>query len=105
MREQLQIQEEIMNKSLQERVNFANFAIQESVDPHKLGEFCSMVIRRKNLACRIANAQSSEKEDAKDDRLCEEIVNFARNHFKWEVTFPSVYPSITKDGKHIYLPL
>jgi len=98
----------MLTKRMEEKVRFANFCITNKLDPYDVGQLCQLVQRRATAAMNDVNVRHNEasqkKADKKDDRLIEEIKAFGKG-MELEITFPSCYASVLKDGKSINLPL
>ena len=98
-----------LTKTVQAKVNFANFCINYGfTDPFQIGKLCQLVERRAKAAMADASKHhdddSMKKADEKDDRLIEQIKELGKE-LGLEITFPSCYASVTKDGKSVNLPL
>lgn len=97
-----------LTNKFQAHVNFANFCIAYGFNPYNAGKLCQLVQQRANFAMNDMNVhhdqESQAKADKKDDRLMNNVREMAKG-MGLEVTFPSSYASVTKDGKSINLPL
>ena len=98
----------LMNKRLEEKINFARFCVTNNLDPFDVGRLCQLVQRRAKAAIADASRQHDEasqrKADEKDDRLIAQIKAMGKE-LGLEITFPSCYAYATKDGKPCNLPL
>lgn len=97
-----------LNKKFQAHVNFSNFCIAHELNPFKTAQLCQLVQQRANFAMNDMNVHHDEhsgiQADKKDERLMEKVKELAKE-MGLEVTFPSCYASVTKDGKSVNLPL
>lgn len=97
-----------ISKRLAAHVNFANFAINYSVSPFKLAELCQLCKNRFALAVKIANgirdAAESKAADRRDDNLLKQITALGKE-LKFDIQFNGAYPSITRDGSSVHLPI
>lgn len=97
-----------LTNKFQTRVNFANFCIAYGFNPSNAGKLLQLIEQRANFALRDMGVhhdqESQAKADKKDDRMMDKIRAMAKE-MELEVTFPSSYASVTKDGKSINLPL
>jgi hypothetical protein len=98
----------LLNKTFQARVHFANFCVNNNLEPFVVGKLCQLVQRRATAAMNDANRHhdeaSMQKADKKDDRLIEEIKEMGKE-MGLEITFPSCWASVLKDGKTLNLPI
>jgi len=98
----------LLTKRMEEKVRFANFCKNEGLDAFDVGLLCQLVQRRATAAMNDANVRHDEasqrKADAKDEKLIARIKEMGKE-MGLEITFPSCYASVTKDGKSINLPL
>lgn len=98
----------LLTKKMEAKVRFANFCKNEGFDPFTVAQLCQLVQQRATAAMNDANIRHDEnsrrKADAKDDRLIKQIQEMGKE-MGLEITFPSCYASVTKDGKIINLPL
>ena len=98
----------LLTKRMEDKVRFANFCQNHNLDPFDVGQLCQLVQRRAtaamNDASRHHDEASMQKADKKDERLIEEIKAMGKA-MGLEITFPSCYASVTKDGKSCNLPL
>jgi hypothetical protein len=98
----------LLTKRMEEKVRFANFCKNEGLDPFDVAQLCQLVQRRATAAMNDVNVRhdqkSQEKADAKDEKLIAQIKEMGKT-MGLEIEFPSCYPSVTKNGKNINLPL
>ena len=99
----------LLNKTMSAKVNFAKFAIDNKVDPFKLGVLCQLVIQRANFAVNMGNRQqdqaSQEAADAKDDRLIDRIRDLALE-LGFTLSYHSLYPTLQdRNDKQLHLPI
>jgi hypothetical protein len=98
----------ILSAKNQDKVNFANFCQFNGLDTFDVGCLCQLVQRRAKGAMANANVshstESQRKWDLKDDNLILRIKTLGKS-MGLEITFPSCYASVTKNGRTINLPL
>lgn len=98
-----------LGKTLENKINFAKFAIEHKIDPYELAVLCHLVNKRFNFAVKTANTRmdqaASERSDKRDDDHMQRIADKALSLGFTDVVFSSLYPSMKKDGRDIHLPV
>ncbi len=94
----------ILNKTNQEKVVFADFCKLHNLDAFNVGKLCQLVQRRVKNVVYNARVHSQEKAESKDNRLIEKIQSLGKE-MGLEISFPGPYPSVTKNGRQVRLPL
>lgn len=94
----------ILNKTNQEKVNFADFCKLHDLNAFDVGKLCQLVQRRVKNVAYNAKVHTQEKAESKDERLTEKIRSLGKE-MGLEISFPSSYPSVAKNGRQIRLPL
>lgn len=91
-----------MNKILRDKVNFANFCINNKIDALELATLIALVARRVATGTRESNGIPGAA--AKDDKACRKVEDQVKKMNLEFDGWPGLYPSIKKDGYHINIP-
>lgn len=94
----------ILNKTNQEKVTFADFCKLHDLNAFNVGKLCQLVQRRAKNVVYNAKVHSQEKAESKDERLAEKIQSLGKD-MGLEISFSGSYPTVTKNGRQIHLPL
>ena len=98
-----------ISRQLAERMKFAQFCIDNNLNPYKLGELCSLIWERERLVgkngSRKRNELHSKIWNDNFDRVERQIAHIAAE-LNLVLDFRTVYPACrTRFGKHLLLPL
>jgi hypothetical protein len=91
-----------MNKTLRNKVNFANFCINNKLDALELAELITLVAKRVSTGTQEANGVPGAS--AKDDKAMLKVEEQVKKMNLEFDGFPGLYPSIKKDGFQINIP-
>lgn len=94
-----------LNKTLEAKVNFANFCINYKLDPLKVAEFMATIEKCVNLATKICNVGGAELRK-KYEKATEQVEKMGAALGMKSISWPGLYPSILgPDGYAIHFPL
>jgi hypothetical protein len=91
-----------MKKSLEDKVNFANFCINNKLDALEVATLIHLVMRR--VMTGTAESNGIPGALAKDDKACKKVEEQVKKMNLEFDGWPGLFPSIKKDGYHINLP-